>query len=662
MPSKGVDFYGFVAEGYELEVRKADAGNKDNPDTVQHVKGNKPLGFFSNHYEINTNHWSLRYEGELQFIAKKDGNQLFERSLRVNGDTGNINDEDLNNMMIPSPTGDNYSFSFGLYDSDNSDPNAHQVYACLTPNRKTWQSDFFKNVDKLQYKLKDMVLPGSHDAGMYNRMFPESSNMANTQKDTVGKQLELGARYFDYRPGIVLNSFAQLLAQAKANSNIFLALVVAVCLAFIPILGPAIFLVVASLGVALFSILRDRIDALLDYMKPKLEKIAHVHALVPGENLSDFIGGIADFWQKNQEEIVVINIVDSGIIKNIDIPKGSIKKFVPDSVKNYIPSFLDIDVPDITINGKVVNGTNVELVKIPSKGDLTNEINAIIEDKGFKMGDKSTLGESISEVLESGQRLIVFFREDNVISNDSYSDDYVTYNASIVTDSIDQALKRTDYSNVKEDKKPIITKLQLQLTPTGTKDGIFRAIKGSNVSTSPLFATKPRTDFKSYQYLLANAQTVKAQNKMVAIQNDFYDNALTEVAITLNKYNAGLTKYYPISTTDNLSSDKTLNPGDFITDKKGFYKLIFQEDRNLVLYDVYRKAYWNTATNGKDASRAIMQSDGNLVLYKENNEVVWAANKAWPNFRFVQNARLTVQDDGNLVMYEPNNAVIWALH
>jgi hypothetical protein len=661
MPSKGVDFYGFVADGYELELRKADAGNKDNPDVVQNEYGRKPLGFFSKHYEINTNHWALRYEGKFQFIAKKDGKPLFERSLRVNGDTGNINDEDLANIQVPSRTEDDYSLSFGLYDSDNTDPNAHQLYACLTPNRKTWQSDFFDTIIKSEYKFKDMVLPGSHDAGMYKKIFAEASNMANTQKDSVDKQLELGARYFDYRPGIVGSNFTQLLTQAKDNSNIFLALLAAVGVVLMPFFGPGVFVLIGGLGFAALIVLKGKIKDLISYVNPKLNEISHVHAVIPGESLNEFIGKITDFLENNKKEIVVINIVDSGIIRSLDIPKGSVKQFIPDSAKKYIPEFLDIVVPDIIIDEKVKNGTSLDLISVPTKEVLLEKIKVIIGSKNIIIGDSTTLEKTISEILSSHQRLIIFFQKDKVISNDSYGDAYLTYDPSVITDSIDKTLNRIDFSNLKEDEKPVFTKLQLQLTPTGTSNGIWRAIKGSDTCTSPLFATKPRTDLKSYQYLLANAKKVKAQNKMVAIQNDFYDNALTEVALALNKFNAGQIKYFPISPTDNLTTDKTLHHGEYLTDRSGYFQLIFQEDGNLVMYDIFGNAHWNTGTQGKGASRAIMQTDGNLVLYKANNDVVWAANRDISNFRFVQNARLTIQEDGNLVMYEPNNTVIWAL-
>lgn len=88
----------------------------------------------------------------------------------------------------------------------------------------------------------------------------------------------------------------------------------------------------------------------------------------------------------------------------------------------------------------------------------------------------------------------------------------------------------------------------------------------------------------------------------------------------------------------------------------GKFYLVFQGDRNLVLYmrePGGAKPLWATGTNNR-ANRCIMQGDGNLVLYN-NNQAVWASNTGGN-----MNARLVLQDDGNLVIYSKNGQSIWA--
>ena len=51
--------------------------------------------------------------------------------------------------------------------------------------------------------------------------------------------------------------------------------------------------------------------------------------------------------------------------------------------------------------------------------------------------------------------------------------------------------------------------------------------------------------------------------------------------------------------------------------------MVLQSDHNLVIYDQYNKAIWNTQTNGRGSGtmRLVMQDDANLVLYDQNNQV-----------------------------------------
>jgi hypothetical protein len=52
-------------------------------------------------------------------------------------------------------------------------------------------------------------------------------------------------------------------------------------------------------------------------------------------------------------------------------------------------------------------------------------------------------------------------------------------------------------------------------------------------------------------------------------------------------------------------------------------RLVLQNDHNLVIYDQFNKAIWNTQTNGRGIGnlRLVMQDDANLVLYDQNNQV-----------------------------------------
>jgi hypothetical protein len=110
-----------------------------------------------------------------------------------------------------------------------------------------------------------------------------------------------------------------------------------------------------------------------------------------------------------------------------------------------------------------------------------------------------------------------------------------------------------------------------------------------------------------------------------------------------------------------LQTYDVLYPKDavFSTNKK--YKLIYQEDRNLVVYEVANNHAisssntWdpNVESQGKDKGYVIMQADGNLVIYvKENgqDQALWASN-TWGN----PGAYLIVEDDGTAAIYKKDS-------
>lgn len=60
------------------------------------------------------------------------------------------------------------------------------------------------------------------------------------------------------------------------------------------------------------------------------------------------------------------------------------------------------------------------------------------------------------------------------------------------------------------------------------------------------------------------------------------------------------------------------------------FRLIMQDNGNLVIRDANNKMIWNTHTAGKGAKphHLIMQIDRNLVLYDGNHQPIWASNTA----------------------------------
>ncbi|EFJ30683.1 hypothetical protein SELMODRAFT_19179, partial [Selaginella moellendorffii] len=80
------------------------------------------------------------------------------------------------------------------------------------------------------------------------------------------------------------------------------------------------------------------------------------------------------------------------------------------------------------------------------------------------------------------------------------------------------------------------------------------------------------------------------------------------------------------------------------------YKLIMQNDCNLVLY-YGNIAKWSSRTNGKGLlCKIILQSDGNLVIYNEVQSI-WHTNTYCGVEGCIVPSFLSIQNDCNIVLY-----------
>ncbi|MEI8338966.1 MAG: hypothetical protein WCF91_03515 [bacterium] len=106
---------------------------------------------------------------------------------------------------------------------------------------------------------------------------------------------------------------------------------------------------------------------------------------------------------------------------------------------------------------------------------------------------------------------------------------------------------------------------------------------------------------------------------------------------------------------DQISSNTTLRPTDYLRSADWRYILVMQNDGNLVLFSAngYRPL-WHSSTYGNYGAYAVMQADGNLVVYSSSNRALWNSR----TFGHGPSV-LKVQADGNLVIYKSGNIATW---
>jgi surface antigen len=105
---------------------------------------------------------------------------------------------------------------------------------------------------------------------------------------------------------------------------------------------------------------------------------------------------------------------------------------------------------------------------------------------------------------------------------------------------------------------------------------------------------------------------------------------------------------------DQLCAPHTMGLDQYLHSPSAQYKLLMQDDGNLVLYGP-GGATWASNTVGTGGAYLNMQSDGNLVIYTSAAKPVWSSGTAGTG----SGGRLVLQDDGSLVLYTSAGKAVW---
>lgn len=233
MFNKGIDRYAFIDNENFAIIFYASGSNSISCCNYQPMcKGNFQIDILNNNGNFS---WEVTHKEQV----------LVKRSAEIKKCKGNLLLSDLSNMMLtPSIITSEYALSYGFYDCgtrviDFHLTNHDRSYVYLTKNYSEWMKDLASEEPKfLERPLNVLALPGAHDAGMFEVFNPKPLfksedflnrlslhlndslvyksmnfsditghleriviNLACTQKDDIKTMLNLGIRYFDFRPG-----------------------------------------------------------------------------------------------------------------------------------------------------------------------------------------------------------------------------------------------------------------------------------------------------------------------------------------------------------------------------------------------------------------------------------------------------------------------------
>lgn len=243
MPSKGVQVYSYIAaHGCQIEFSV--------PGT--NLVRNELRRYFSDHLEVDKKNIKgpFNFKGTFAFKVLQNGHEITHQSVEINALTGDIGESTMAAMVNQvSVVNNDVIVCYGFYDSGPGVaglPSSDQCYVTVTPNYSNWQRDVAPPGSGQAGKpFSKFFLPAVHDVGMNSMqstdaLLASSSTLvgiltsvdpvfakvaaalshsavkamapniiyglAITQKDTLPTMLNIGARYFEFRPAYLHNA------------------------------------------------------------------------------------------------------------------------------------------------------------------------------------------------------------------------------------------------------------------------------------------------------------------------------------------------------------------------------------------------------------------------------------------------------------------------
>jgi len=217
---------------------------------------------------------------------------------------------------------------------------------------------------------------------------------------------------------------------------------------------------------------------------------------------------------------------------------------------------------------------------------------------------------------------------------------------SLQTDDIDGARAMYGSSAPPANRSPSVT---ASCSPCTVESGISSSLRAT--------ATDPDGDSLTYQWSAAQGSFSSSTSESTT-WNAPLQPATVLATVTVRDSrgaSASATVTLTVVFRDRLRVSARLLPGQALVSPSAQYRLVYQTDGNLVLYDdVARRDLWSTNTALTSAGFLTVQPDGNLVLYNAQSRDMWSSGTSGD-----ANAYLVVQNDGNVVLYRANGQPLW---
>jgi hypothetical protein len=424
------------------------------------------------HLEVDKKNLStFDFSGRFEFVVRRDGRELTRQWVDVNAMTGKLGEGTMKNMdETPSIFAEDVIISYGFYDAGPGHAGLPKQHQCYVGVTPNYEN-----------WMRD-VLPQDDDKAnrMFNRMVLPSAHDIGMNSMSTSLELLKNAG-----TGVIKEVLGRELPHVLSIFNK---------------VGDG----------AVNRIAPDIIRALAITQKDSLDTILKL-----GARYFEFRP--AKCHRQMQQ---VSSLEDTWYFQHGAIPGMLYKQFLGDVVQ-----FLQDHDQEIIVAQNRWDGVPGECPR-PNDDELRDVLNDVLRDKDLAVGDEGDMmGKSIRDLRNEKKRLIVL---QNARQVSNYDDNA---NATLTGESMVDKLN--DMAQNPPSGHPI-TLLQCQATSTNIRDVIIASVVDSDVSTSPILATKPVCDEKILPLLRGDTgRSLSREDGVVVLMNDFFDGATADVAIRM---------------------------------------------------------------------------------------------------------------------------------
>ncbi|EUC49183.1 hypothetical protein COCMIDRAFT_33444 [Bipolaris oryzae ATCC 44560] len=438
------------------------------------IRRSEQREFLFDHLEIElSNLPRFKFTGNFEFIVRRDGRELTKQWVAVNSMTGKVEEGTMVNMeQTPALFPEDVVITYGFYDAGPGLaelPKQHQCYVTVTPNYENWMRD----------------------------KIPQDSDLANRpfHKMVLPSAHDIGMNNMSSSLSLIKNAGTGLIREVLGRS--------------LP---------------RAFSILNKVSDGAINRIAPD---IIRALAITQKDTLDSILKIGARYFEfrpaKCHRQLHSISSLDDTLYFQHGAIPGMPYRVLLDHITRFLASHPD----EIIVIHNRWDGVP-DACPRPNPSDLSDILDPLLSDKTLCIGSEDDMRHlSIHSLREQHKRLILLT---DLPQYSNYDD---VDNATLTGDSILSRLHDISSTDPPPSNDAPVTLFQCQATATNIRDVIVATVLHSDVSTSPILATKPVCDAKILPLLKGEVgrKLVGEREGVVVFLNDFFDGATADVAV-----------------------------------------------------------------------------------------------------------------------------------